>query len=46
MTPNLLEKTRRNMLVYTELQGVNVMIFIILLQITFAFDTKMANTEG
>lgn len=33
------------MLVYTVLQAVNVMILIILLQITFAFGTKMANTE-
>lgn len=45
MTPNLLkgEKIRRNMLVCTLLQVVNVMILIILLQINFAFDTTLIN---
>lgn len=47
MTPNLLkgEKIRRSILVYTVSQVVNVIIFIILLKITLAFDTTTANTE-
>lgn len=47
MSPNLSkeEKVRRNILDYTMLQVVPVMAFIILLQITFAFDVKMANTR-